>query len=262
MEGFFPLASGSKGNCTYLGTDSCKILIDLGISKQLVTHELLSMNIHPEDIQAIFISHEHSDHISGIKSFVKTYNTPIICNLETARSLCQLLDVHPTFKIFSTGTIFSFYDLKIQTFNVPHDAIDPVGFIFHYRDEKLGFCTDLGWVTSWIIHELYDCDYLLVEANHDPELVRQSARPDIYKKRVLSKLGHISNRECGELLQKILTPKIKKIYLAHLSSECNTPELALSKVSSAIEDISSILPVIAESQGISDPIYFRSLVNT
>ncbi|SYX09347.1 ribonuclease Z,Predicted metal-dependent RNase, consists of a metallo-beta-lactamase domain and an RNA-binding KH domain,ribonuclease Z,Metallo-beta-lactamase superfamily [Chlamydia poikilotherma] len=261
MEGFFPLASGSKGNCTYLGTDSCKILIDLGISKQLVTHELLSMNIYPEDIQAIFISHEHSDHISGIKSFVKTYNTTIICNLETARSLCQILDVHPTFKIFSTGTTFSFYDLKIQTFNVPHDAIDPVGFIFHYRDEKLGFCTDLGWITSWIVHELYDCDYLLIEANHDPELVRQSTRPDIYKKRVLSKLGHISNRECGELLQKILTPKIKKIYLGHLSRECNTPELALSNVSSAIENITSILPVIAESQGISDPIYFKPLVN-
>ncbi|EPJ32875.1 metallo-beta-lactamase superfamily protein, partial [Chlamydia psittaci 06-1683] len=103
MEGFFPLASGSKGNCAYLGTESSKILIDLGISKQLVTRELLSMNVHPEDIQAIFVSHEHSDHISGIKSFIKTYNTPVICNLETARNLCQLLDVHPTFKIFSTG---------------------------------------------------------------------------------------------------------------------------------------------------------------
>ncbi|BAE80898.1 metal dependent hydrolase of the beta-lactamase superfamily I [Chlamydia felis Fe/C-56] len=261
MKGFFPLASGSKGNCAYLGTDSCKILIDLGISKQQVTQGLLSMNVHPEDIHAIFVSHEHSDHISGIKSFIKAYNTPIICNLETARSICQLLDVHPTFKIFSTGTIFSFCDLKIQTFNLPHDAVDPVGFIFYYRGEKLGFCSDLGWVTSWIAHELYDCDYLLIEANHDPELVRQSSRPDIYKKRVLSKLGHISNHECGELLQKILTPKIKKIYLAHLSSESNTPELALSTVSSAIENLTSVIPIIAESHDISDPIYFKSLVS-
>ncbi|CAG9046079.1 Putative metallo-hydrolase YycJ [Chlamydia abortus] len=260
MEGFFPLASGSKGNCAYLGTESSKILIDLGISKQLVTRGLLSMNVHPEDIQAIFVSHEHSDHISGIKSFIKTYHTPIICNLETARNLCQLLDMHPTFKIFSTGTTFSFHDLKIQTFNVPHDAVDPVGFIFHYRDEKLGFCTDLGWVTSWIIHELYDCDYLLIEANHDPELVRQSSRPDIYKKRVLSKLGHLSNHECAELLQKVLTPKIKKIYLAHLSSESNTPELALSTVSSAIENITSIDPVIVESHEVTDPVYFSSLI--
>ncbi|EPP36858.1 metal dependent hydrolase of the beta-lactamase superfamily I, partial [Chlamydia psittaci 84-8471/1] len=151
-------------------------------------------------------------------------------------------------------------DLKIQTFNVPHDAVDPVGFIFHYRDEKLGFCTDLGWGTSWIIHELYDCDYLLIEANHDPELVRQSSRPDIYKKRVLSKLGHLSNHECAELLQKVLTPKIKKIYLAHLSSESNTPELALSTVSSAIENITSIAPVVVESHEVTDPIYFSSLI--
>lgn len=106
MEGFFPLASGSKGNCAYLGTESSKILIDLGISKQLVTRGLLSMNVHPEDIQAIFVSHEHSDHISGIKSFIKTHHTPIICNLETARNLCQLLDMHPTFKIFLQGQHF------------------------------------------------------------------------------------------------------------------------------------------------------------
>ncbi|WP_284441798.1 MBL fold metallo-hydrolase [Chlamydia gallinacea] len=262
MEGFFPLASSSKGNCTYLGTESCKILIDLGISKQMVTRGLLSINVHPEDIQAILISHEHSDHISGIKSFIKTYNTPIICNLETARSLCQILGIHPIFKIFSTGSKFSFYDLHIQTFNVPHDAIDPVGFVFHYHQEKLGFCTDLGWITSWIIHELYDCDYLFIEANHDPKLVHESSRSDIYKKRVLSKLGHISNQECGALLQKILTPKIKKIYLAHLSSESNSPELAVSTVCSLIENVTSLIPVIAEKHKTSDPIYFNgSLTN-
>lgn len=262
MEGFFPLASSSKGNCAYLGTESCKILIDLGISKQTVTHRLLSMNVHPEDIQAIFVSHEHFDHISGIKSFIKAYNTPIICNLETARNLCQSLDIHPTFQIFSTGSKFSFYDLDIQTFNVPHDAIDPVGFIFHYHQEKFGLCTDLGWVTSWVVHELYDCDYLFIEANHDPELLHQSSRPDIYKKRVLSKLGHISNQECGILLQKILTPRIKKIYLAHLSSESNSPEIALSTVCSSIEKMTSLIPVVAEKHEVSDPLYFsRSLAN-
>ncbi|AAD19017.1 putative metal dependent hydrolase [Chlamydia pneumoniae TW-183] len=259
MQGFFPLASGSKGNSAYLGTDSCKILIDLGVSKQVVTRELLSMNIDPEDIQAIFVTHEHSDHISGIKSFVKAYNTPIVCNLETARALCHLLDSHPEFKIFSTGSSFCFQDLEVQTFNVPHDAVDPVAFIFHYREEKLGFCTDLGWVTSWITHELYDCDYLLIESNHSPELVRQSQRPDVYKKRVLSKLGHISNQECGQLLQKIITPKLKKLYLAHLSTECNTAELALSTVSESIASITSIAPEIALAQGITSPIYFSRL---
>ncbi|SPN73991.1 ribonuclease Z,Predicted metal-dependent RNase, consists of a metallo-beta-lactamase domain and an RNA-binding KH domain,ribonuclease Z,Metallo-beta-lactamase superfamily [Chlamydia serpentis] len=259
MEGFFPLASGSKGNSTYLGTASCKILIDLGVSRQVVTRELLSMNIHPEDIQAIFVTHEHYDHIVGIKNFVKMYNTPIVCNLDTARALCQLLEIHPEFKIFSTGSSFCFHDLQIQTFNVPHDALDPVGFLFNYREKRIGFCTDLGWVTSWITHELYDCDYLLIESNHDPELVRQSQRPDVYKKRVLSKLGHISNYECGNLLQKIITPRLKKLYLAHLSSECNNPELAFVTVSEAIASLTSVSPEITLANGITSPTYFSHL---
>lgn len=260
MEGFFPLASGSKGNCAYLGTKSCKILIDLGISKQHVKQELVSMGVHPEEIQAILISHEHSDHISGIKSFVKAYRTPIICNLETARALFQLIDAPLTFNIFSTGSAFHFHDLKIHTFNLPHDAVDPVGFIFYYRDEKFGFCTDLGWGTSLIAHQLYDCDYLLIESNHDPELVHASQRPEIYKRRVLSKVGHISNQECGQLLRKILTPKIKKLYLAHLSDTCNDPNLALDTISEMISPISSIRAVVAASHTISDPVYFSPLV--
>ena len=97
MEGFFPIASGSKGNCAYLGTEACKILVDLGISKQAVVDALHSMDIPPEDIQGILITHEHSDHIAGLRSFIKTYRTPIICNIETARSLRQLLDLCPTF---------------------------------------------------------------------------------------------------------------------------------------------------------------------
>ena len=178
MEGFFPIASGSKGNCAYLGTKSCKLLVDLGISKQATVEALRSMNIHPEEIQGILITHEHSDHIAGLRSFIKSYKTPLICNIETARSLRHLLDLCPTFKIFTPGHSFSLEDLSIQTFNVPHDAVDPVGFIFHCFGIKIGFCTDLGWVTSWITHFLYDCDYLLIESNHDPEMVLQSSRPE------------------------------------------------------------------------------------
>lgn len=258
MEGFFPIASGSKGNCAYLGTKSCKLLVDLGISKQATVEALRSMNIHPEEIQGILITHEHSDHIAGLRSFIKSYKTPLICNIETARSLRHLLDLCPTFKIFTTGHSFSLEDLRIQTFNVPHDAVDPVGFIFHYSGIKIGFCTDLGWGTSWITHFLYDCDYLLIESNHDPEMVLQSSRPESCKQRILGKQGHISNAECGALLQRVLTPRIKKIYLAHLSLECNTEEKALHTVSSAIQEITAIRPIVAQSFGITAPIFFSS----
>lgn len=259
MEGFFSLASSSKGNCAYLGTQQCKILIDLGISKQQAKDALASMGIHPEDIQAIFITHEHSDHTLGLRSFIKAYNTPIVCNIHTAQALNNQLLGRPHFHIFSSGTTFTFHDLTVQTFNVPHDALDPVGFVFHYQGEKLGLCTDLGFPTSWITQALYDCDYLFIESNHDPKKVLESDRIAIHKQRVLGKLGHLSNQECGKLLRDILTPKIKKIYLAHLSNECNTPELAQKTVLSAIEDRTHIVPIVALSRDITEPIEFCSL---
>lgn len=261
MHGFFSLASGSKGNCYYLGTQNTKVLIDLGITKTSVTRKLLSMGVHPEEIQAIFISHEHFDHISGLKSFVKAYNIPIICNLNTAKAIHQQNNQLPQFYIFSTGISFEFQDLTVETFSIPHDAEDPVGFIFYYQNQKLGVCTDLGWGTSWVTQALYDCDYLFIESNHDPELVKSSQRPNIYKKRVLSKTGHLSNQACGLLLQQILTPKIQQIYLAHLSSKCNTAQLALDTVTENIHHLTSIKPIIVQSSDISQPIYFDTFAH-
>lgn len=256
MQGFFPLASGSKGNCAYLGVKDTKILIDLGITKAAVARELLCMGIHPEEIQAIFISHEHSDHIAGLKSFVKEYNTPVVCNRSTAKAIYQHNSQIPSFLIFSTGIHFEFRDLLVETFSVPHDAEEPVGFVFHYQNQKFGFCTDLGCATSWIKHALYDCDYLFIESNHDPDQVNLSTRPVIYRRRVLSKTGHLSNQECGLLLKQVITPKLRNIYLAHLSNECNSPQLALNTVAASIESHTSIIPIVAQSAGLSQPIYF------
>lgn len=256
MQGFFPLASGSKGNCAYLGVQDTKILIDLGIAKTAASKELLSMGIHPEEIQAIFISHEHSDHTAGLKSFVKEYNTPIVCNRNTAQALYHQNNQLPTFQIFSTGIPFHFGDLRIDTFSIPHDAEEPVGFVFHYQNQKFGFCTDLGCVTSWIKHSLHDCDHLFIESNHDPDQVMLSSRPAIYRHRVLGKTGHLSNRECGELLKQTITPKLRNIYLAHLSDECNTPSLALDTVIACIEKLTPVTPIIAQRMGVSQPIHF------
>ncbi|WP_213318047.1 MBL fold metallo-hydrolase [Chlamydiifrater volucris] len=257
MIGFCPLASGSKGNCFFLGTDSCKILIDLGIGKNTVLSRLSELSIHPEDIQAILVTHEHTDHTAGIKSFAKTFGTPVIANLETAKSLCRSLEFHPQFKIFSTGDTFSFQDLIIRSFSVCHDAADPVGFVFSYQGERLGFCTDAGFVTSLLITDLMDCEYLVIEANHEPDMVLRSSRPSIYKNRVLSKLGHLSNDECGKLLMQITSPRLKGLYLAHLSAETNTEQLAFDKISHYLSDISSVTPKIAYQDKLSEPLFFE-----
>lgn len=258
MEGFCSFASGSKGNCAFLGTKNCKLLIDIGLSKSILVRRLHEISVHPEDIQAILITHEHSDHISGLKSFTKTFGTPVICNLDTAKHICNALDYCPTFKIFSTGDCFTLQDIKIKTFTICHDAIDPVGFLFYYNNYKIGFCTDIGFATSLVCTELYDCDFVILEANHDPILVHKSEKPLIYKNRVLSKIGHLSNESCGLLLQKIITPKTKQIYLAHLSNETNTPELAYETVSQAILPMSSVLLKTMLPNGITDPLYFAS----
>lgn len=250
MKIFVPLASGSKGNCTYLEMGMFKCLIDIGASRHYIVERLRSLSVSPEEIQGILISHEHTDHVSGLRNFIKTYRTPIICNLATARALRNLSDLEPKFHIFVTGTTFTLGEMTVQTFNVPHDAEDPVGFVFHHQGKKLGFCTDVGQVTSWIAHSLYNCDTLLIESNHDPEMVRQSTRAPIYKERVLSQIGHLSNAECAQLLRKIITPRLKTLYLAHLSNECNTPELALTSALSVLEPLSEVTPVIVGVKGI------------
>ncbi|WP_213358311.1 MBL fold metallo-hydrolase [Chlamydiifrater phoenicopteri] len=257
MIGFCPLASGSKGNSFFLGTADCKILIDLGISKNSVLPKLSELGVHPEDIHAILVTHEHIDHTSGIKSFAKTFGTPIIANLETAKALCRSLEFHPQFKIFSTGDTFKFQDLTIRSFSVCHDAVDPVGFVFSYQNERLGFCTDTGFVTSLLITDLMDCDYLVVEANHEPDLVLRSSRPSVYKNRVLSRLGHLSNDECGKLLSHITSPKLKELYLAHLSAETNTEQIAFDKVCFYLSKTTKVIPKIAYQDKLSEPLFFE-----
>jgi len=136
----------------------------------------------------------------------------------------------PRFKIFSTGETFEFGDIEIHPFSVQHDTLDPVAFTFRIEGIKIGVCADLGFVTTLVKAHLEGCDYLYIEANHEPSMVYACPRPLVYKQRVLGRQGHLSNEACGQLLQEIDHPGLKHIYLAHLSSECNHPELALKRI--------------------------------
>ncbi len=257
MIGFCPLASGSKGNCIYLGTANTRILIDAGISTKATKERLAQLDIDISTIDAILITHEHSDHIQGLKVLAFKMGIPVFANADTARSICSILQKTPQFKIFTTGESFTFGDLEIHPFSIQHDTEDPVAFTIKTHDLKLGFCTDLGFVTTLVRHHLQDCDYLYLESNHKPSMVHACPRPQSYKQRVLGRSGHLSNEACSELLQEIAHANLKHVHLAHLSEECNTPALAHETVFNAIKHDYPDLPIsVAAQRYISKAIHF------
>lgn len=257
MKGFCPLASGSKGNCVYLGTEHTKILIDAGISAKSIKAKLAEINVDIADIDAILITHEHTDHVQGLKMLAYKMGIPVIANHETAKGIVEIFHDCPKFKIFSTGETFEFGDLEIHPFSIQHDTLDPVAYTIRLNDLKLGFCTDLGFVTSLVQMQLRECDYLYVEANHQPSMVHSSPRPMVYKQRVLSRSGHLSNEACGNLLASVFHPKLKHVHLAHLSSECNSPEVALSVIRNILNEKGINLDMcVAPQNQISKAIHF------
>ncbi len=257
MKGFCPLASGSKGNSIYLGTDQVKILIDAGISAKALRERLSEINVSLDDIDAILVTHEHTDHIQGLRMLAYKMNIPVYANHQTAKGIVDFFHDCPKFKIFSTGESFELGDLEIHPFTIPHDTLDPVAFTISTGSLKLGFCADLGFVTSLVQSKLQNCDYLYLEANHQPSMVHASSRPFIYKQRVLGRNGHLSNEACGQLLEQIYHPNLKHVHLAHLSSECNTPITALSTVRQILEKHGINLDMcIAPQTQIGKTIYF------
>lgn len=257
MKGFCPLASGSKGNCIYLGSENAKILIDAGTSAKMIKMRLDEIGVNISEIDAILITHEHTDHIQGLKVLACKYSIPVFANAETAKGIVENLHDCPKFKIFSTGETFEFSDMEIHPFSIQHDTPNPVAFTIKTNNLKLGFCTDLGFATTLVQNKLKDCDYLYLEANHQVSMVHASARPQVYKQRVLGRTGHLSNQSSGELLAAIAHSGLKHVHLAHLSSECNTPEVALNTIHEILEKHGIRLDMcVAPQDRISKAIYF------
>jgi phosphoribosyl 1,2-cyclic phosphodiesterase len=234
MIGFCPLASGSKGNSIFVGTANTRVLIDAGISVLQMIERLARIGVDLDTIQAILITHEHSDHIKGLSLLAERLKVPVLANAETAKGIYAALGMRPRFKIFTTGETFEFGDFKIHPFSIPHDTLDPVAFTFETGSLKIGFCTDIGHATSLVKKQLEKCDYLYLEANHQPSMVHSSSRPELLKQRILGKQGHLSNEDCGKLLASVWHEGLKHVHLAHRSKECNTPEVALEVVGQTI----------------------------
>ncbi|OON90988.1 MAG: MBL fold metallo-hydrolase [Candidatus Epulonipiscium fishelsonii] len=222
------IASGSTGNCTYIKTDAAEILIDVGISGKKATTGLEKIGISPFNIQAIFITHEHLDHIRGVGIFSRRYNIPIFATYKT----WQVIDTkigkveNINKKIIETNTLIIWKDLTIKAFNINHDAVDPVGFIIKSKNKKLGILTDVGEIDHTIIKELEDCNGLVLEFNHDENMVWACKYPYKVKRRILGRYGHLCNDNAAKILIDVYNKKLKLVVLAHLSNDNNIPELA------------------------------------
>lgn len=257
-KGFIPLASGSKGNCLYFNSGSTKLLIDAGLSAKAVLKRLETINVDISEIQAIVITHEHSDHILALRVLALKYGIPVFANADTAKGIVEAIKGCPKFKIFSTGETFQFKDIEFHPFSIQHDTWDPVGFTLRTGNVKVGICTDLGFVTTLVTHHLQQCDYAVIEANHNVQMVLDSPRTPHHKQRVLGQMGHLSNEECASLLQSIYHSGLKHVHLAHLSAECNTHQLALDTVKGHLEALHINLPIsIAFQERVSQAIQFN-----
>jgi phosphoribosyl 1,2-cyclic phosphodiesterase len=239
------LGSGSSGNCAYVETAEARILVDAGFSPRQIRQRLASIGRAPENLTAILITHEHSDHIAGLLGIADKCHIPVYCNSGTqdaaiwafkekwSKKTNLALENAGTFKtkidwrLFQTGDRFELNDLLVETFSIPHDAQDPVGFILRTAAGNIGFATDLGHVTKLVLDRIRAANVLVLESNHDVKMLQECPRRSwALKQRILGRHGHLSNATAAETAAQIMSADLKHLYLAHLSRECNKPELA------------------------------------
>jgi len=230
------LGSGSSGNCAFLETSETRLLVDAGLSGRQIRHRLLSIGRAPENLDGILITHEHSDHIQGLVGLAAKLNIPIYCNRATREAIERQLDLQLNFRLFSTGASFEVGDIVVDTFSVPHDAYDPVGFLLHTASGKIGFLTDLGHATKLILQRLQAANILLLETNYDLELLRDDPkRPWSVKQRIVSRHGHLSNLAAAHVVEQLVSSHLRHLFLGHLSGDCNRPELARQAVGQILD---------------------------
>jgi len=232
------LGSGSSGNCAYVETDEARVLEDAGFSVRQIRQRLASIGRAPENLTAIFITHEHSDHITGLGGLADKLGIPVYCNRATKEEIERIGGVRAEFRLFTTGGSFEVGDITVETFTIPHDAQDPVGYLLRTPTANLGFATDLGHVTRLVAERIRAAHALVLEANHDVKMLQDCPRrPWSLKQRILGRHGHLSNEAAADCVADIMTPELRHLYLGHLSSECNKPELARRVVQKRLTDI-------------------------
>ena len=233
---FSVLGSGSKGNCVYIESGRTAILIDGGFSGKEIARRLHLIHRDISDLKAIFVTHEHHDHVGGVGVISRRCSIPVYANEGTYRGAEKRLKKLFSRKEFETGMGIDFQDLHIRSFSVSHDTNDPVGFLVSDSSVRLGYCTDTGMISKLISRRLRNLDSLIIEFNHDPELLKNGPYPPVLQQRVRSNRGHLANHDSAQLLKEIIHEQLQHIVLAHLSETNNLPEIAYREAVEAIPE--------------------------
>ena len=228
------LGSGSRGNAVVVESGECRVLIDVGFGPRILQKRMKALGLDPRSIEACIITHEHSDHARGAAKAQKKWNWPLFATAGTiAKSRLGQLKVTS----FSAGATLNFSDLDVETFRTPHDASEPIGVALTAKSTgaRAAVCTDLGMVTESVRRMVKDVDLLVIESNHDEEMLRNGPYPQWLVDRIASSRGHLSNRDCADLVSDAMSPQLRTVVLAHISEENNTPRLAFETMKETVK---------------------------
>jgi phosphoribosyl 1,2-cyclic phosphodiesterase len=235
---FAVLGSGSGGNAAVVECGGLRLMIDAGLSAKQLALRLGLVGIDPASLDGILLTHEHGDHVRGLKIFLKQNPVPVFTTPATARVVRESGIEGGIWKYFEAGQEFSIGGISVETFAIQHDAVDPVGFVVGDQVRRLGFLSDAGFITRSMIERLRGLAGIFVEANYDEDLLEaDTKRPWSIKQRISSRHGHLSNSQVTELIREISHPALGRVVLGHLSSDCNTPEIILNLLRTCLAEL-------------------------
>ncbi len=225
------LGSGSGGNAAVIKARDTTMLVDAGLSARQLGRRLEQIGVDPDSLDGILLTHEHRDHTCGLEVFLRRRSTPVFTTALTRETLGDRITDSVDWRIFQHGQVFNVGEVAVEAFALPHDAVDPVGFVCHSGNSCIGVATDFGFVTNLVRDRLKGVHALLVEANYDDKMLdADSKRPWSIKQRISSRHGHLSNLQTADLVEGLLDHGLKTVILGHLSSDCNCPDVAVSAI--------------------------------
>ncbi len=249
---FAVLGSGSGGNATVIECEGKYLLIDAGLSAKQLGLRLEALGVNPGKLTGIFLTHEHGDHVRGLDVFLRKWQVPVVASLMTGRVVQEKMKSQAEWIAFEGGQSFTWKGFEVKTFALPHDAVEPVGYVISKGDRSVGIATDLGHVDAAVLRTLMGVEGLVLEANYEWRMLEaDTKRPFGTKQRISSQHGHLSNEQAADLVVELIPAGLKRVVLGHLSSDCNCPQVAEKAVRDKVGE--SSLELCCAPQDVATP---------